>query len=259
MPRDATADRGAAWKQTVLGAWLLHGESRRWDQHLRVENLDLNTEALKRNGRRVHFLRSGDIELRGKRPRSSKGCSKEMTRPGKFICTESYDPGVVCNRSGTGCRFRTFGALYGLGQSFRRKGSACEFIISGDESAKCLSGSREIRLFDWIENERELLQLIEDRQHRHYDSYNAKAGLYDEDLAQSGMPVFIDDQGLLRIPRGIVINWNIYALSLGFPDRRGVTYLLGTRLCGFEEGLLGGAGKGNQEKCEFCPGHLRWR
>lgn len=114
-----------------------------------------------------------------------------------------------------------------LSHAFEERGLSSGFILSGDESAKNILGSRECRYLDWIENEERLMQLIKDTRIVVVDSYNGKGGLYNKISLTADVPVYIDDLGQVDVSRGIVINWNIYAENLKFPDRAGVTLLLG--------------------------------
>jgi spore coat polysaccharide biosynthesis predicted glycosyltransferase SpsG len=114
-----------------------------------------------------------------------------------------------------------------LGQAFEERGLWSGYILSGDESVKNILGTRECRFFDWIENEKKLMHLIEDTRIVVVDSYNTKEALYNKISLKADVPVYIDDLGQVDVSRGIVINWNIYAPNLKFPDRTGVTYLLG--------------------------------
>jgi len=129
-----------------------------------------------------------------------------------------------------GGRRRGFGHLsrcLALSQAFEERGLSSGFILSGDESVKNILGNRECRYLDWIEDEERLMQWIKDTRIVVVDSYNGKGELYNKIALNVDVPVYIDDLGQVDVSRGIVINWNIYATNLKFPDRTGVTYLLG--------------------------------
>lgn len=116
-----------------------------------------------------------------------------------------------------------------LCQAFESRGHEVEFIVKGDDSIKNILEEKRFRVFNWIEQEKNMLQSIKEVDVVIVDSYLAEAKVYKKISNNAATSVFLDDIRRIDYPAGIVINWSICALDLGYPNRNGneVSYLLG--------------------------------
>lgn len=116
-----------------------------------------------------------------------------------------------------------------LCQAFESRGHEAEFIVNGDDSIKNILKEKKFRVFNWIEQEKNMLQSIKRADVVIVDSYLADAKVYKKISDHAAAAVFLDDARRIDYPAGIVINWSICANDLGYPNRNGneVSYLLG--------------------------------
>lgn len=103
-----------------------------------------------------------------------------------------------------------------------------EFIINGDDSIKSILKERKFEIFKWIEEKEQLLQALKQTDVVIVDSYLAGVEVYKNISDNARIPVYLDDNCRIDYPAGIVINWNIYATDLDYPQKDDVSYLLGT-------------------------------
>lgn len=116
-----------------------------------------------------------------------------------------------------------------LCQAFESRGHEAEFIVNGDDSIKEILEEKRFRVFNWIEQEKNMLQSIKEVDVVIVDSYLADAKVYKKVSDNAAAAVFLDDTRRIDYPAGIVINWSICAPDLGYPNRNSneVSYLLG--------------------------------
>lgn len=116
-----------------------------------------------------------------------------------------------------------------LYQAFEESGYHPVFIVKGDESVMELLKDKNHKRFDWLREEKKLLSLIksEYREVVIVDSYLANVDFYNNVSRLVKVPVFLDDNNRIDYPRGIVLNWSIYARDLQYKKNEEITYLLG--------------------------------
>jgi len=117
-------------------------------------------------------------------------------------------------------------ALY---QAFEEKGVIPEFIVNGDESVVDLLKNLNYSVFNWIEKKKELFDLVMYADVAVIDSYLADVPFYEALSSIVKRTVYIDDNKRLNYPEGIVVNGSIYAEELQYPQKDGITYLLGLK------------------------------
>ncbi len=117
-------------------------------------------------------------------------------------------------------------ALY---DAFLEKGIEPLFIINGDESVRGLLKGRDYIIFDWLSERQKLFDIIRYADVGIIDSYLAPLNLYERIEKIVKVPVYIDDNKRLEYPRGVVLNGNIYAEGMAYPEKREMVYLLGTK------------------------------
>ncbi len=116
-----------------------------------------------------------------------------------------------------------------LYQAFEENSIRPLFLINGDETIRDLLKDMNYEIVNWIEKKRELFNCIKNADVFVIDSYLADYGLYEKVSQSVKVPVCIDDNKRIDYPRGIVVNGTIYAEGLNYPQKEGVTYLLGSR------------------------------
>jgi len=116
-----------------------------------------------------------------------------------------------------------------LYQSFEEKGIKPKFFINGDESITGLVKGTDYEITDWLKIRQQTFERIKDSDIVVIDSYLADKEFY-EDLSELvKLSVYIDDNKRMDYPKGIVVNGNIHAEDLNYPEKEGITYLLGTK------------------------------
>jgi len=116
-----------------------------------------------------------------------------------------------------------------LYQAFEERGIKPKFIINGDNSVSKLLEGVNYEIIDWLKERQQILKKIRGSDIVIVDSYLADKEFYEDLSKVVKLPVYIDDNKRLDYPNGIVINGNIHAESLNYPEREGITYLLGTK------------------------------
>lgn len=116
-------------------------------------------------------------------------------------------------------------ALY---DAFVKKNIQPKMLIYGDESVSSILTGKNYYLLDWVHNESNLEQYLNNTICI-IDSYKTPLEKYQEISSKSVLCAYIDDNNRLHYPKGIVINSNIYADQLPFPQDKNITYLLRTQ------------------------------
>lgn len=115
-----------------------------------------------------------------------------------------------------------------LYQSFEKKGIKPEFIINGDDSIRGLLKNIRYKRCDWLEERQDLFDIARKFDAVIIDSYFADLKFYKEISSAVKIPVYLDDNKRIPYPRGIVINGNVYAKEINYPERKDIIYLLGS-------------------------------
>jgi len=116
-----------------------------------------------------------------------------------------------------------------LYQAFKKRGIIPKFIINGDDCIKDLLKDKNYQIFNWLEEKNKLFELVKNADIAIVDSYLAHISFYETLSNLVKIPVYIDDTEGLDYPRGIVVNGGICAEELDYPNKDGITYLLGTK------------------------------
>lgn len=115
-----------------------------------------------------------------------------------------------------------------LCQAFEEKGILPELVVNGDATIDDLLKGTRHTVLDWLRDEGSLSGYIKRSDMVIIDSYLAGIELYEKIAEVVKFPVYIDDNKRLDFPRGVVLNGSIFAERLGYPEKSGVDYLLGT-------------------------------
>lgn len=116
-----------------------------------------------------------------------------------------------------------------LYQAFEEKDIKPKFFINGDDSVIGLVKSTDYEITDWLKMRQEVFERIKDSDIVIIDSYLADKEFYEYLSKLVKLPVYIDDNKRIDYPKGIVINGNIHAKDLNYPEKEGIIYLLGTK------------------------------
>ncbi len=116
-----------------------------------------------------------------------------------------------------------------LYQAFEEKGIKPQLIVNGDGTAKRLLDGKRYLIFNWLKERERLFELIKDADIVIIDSYLADYALYEYLSKTAKTSVYIDDNKRINYPEGIVINGSIYAEEINYPQKAGITYLLGSQ------------------------------
>lgn len=116
-----------------------------------------------------------------------------------------------------------------LYQAFEERNIFPTLYINGDDKCKSFIPGARYEIFDWLNNQDELISKIKASEIVFIDSYLAPLDLYKRISASSTYPVYIDDNIRLDYPEGAVLNGSINAEQLGYPNKLGTTYLLGPK------------------------------
>lgn len=116
-----------------------------------------------------------------------------------------------------------------LYQAFEGKGIKLFFIINGDNTVKDFLKKINHDIFNWLNEEHRLLDLIKNTDVGIIDSYLADSTMYEKISNVVKVPVYIDDNIRIDYPKGIVVNGTIYADGMNYPQKRDITYLLGSQ------------------------------
>lgn len=116
-------------------------------------------------------------------------------------------------------------ALY---EAFEERGSKLEFIVNGDNSILDLLKDKHFQIFNWIKEKNKMTKLVSSSDMTIIDSYLADKSLYNSiSKITNGRLVMIDDYNRLEYPNGIIVNPSIYGDKIAYPQKKGLTYLLG--------------------------------
>ncbi len=136
---------------------------------------------------------------------------------------------LILTEGGSNIGFGHVTRTLSIAQAFKEKGVEPFMVVKGDDSLLPLLVGVEHKVVDWIENKTMLEELAEDKDIVVIDSYLAPKELYEFAYKKAGLLVSIDDFRRIDYPGGIVVNGNIYAEELNYPNKENITYLLGTK------------------------------
>jgi len=113
-------------------------------------------------------------------------------------------------------------------QAFEERNINVKLIVNSDNSVDKLLENKNYKIFNWVEKQQELFDLIKDNNVVIIDSYLAEISFYKKISELVEIPVYIDDNNRLEYPKGFVLNGNIHAKELNYPANKDIKYLLGT-------------------------------
>jgi UDP-2,4-diacetamido-2,4,6-trideoxy-beta-L-altropyranose hydrolase len=133
----------------------------------------------------------------------------------------------ILTEAGKNIGFGHLMRMIAIYQAFEIKNIKPKFIINGDESVEEYLKETEYEIFNWIDNQKRLFDMIKDADIAIIDSYLADLTLYEKISKLVKLPVYYDDNNRIEYPSGVVVNGNIHAKYLVYPKRDDINYLLG--------------------------------
>jgi UDP-2,4-diacetamido-2,4,6-trideoxy-beta-L-altropyranose hydrolase len=113
-------------------------------------------------------------------------------------------------------------------QAFEEVGIRPEFIVNGDETILGFVKDKNCRIFDWLNNRESLFALVRDADIVFIDSYLAGYDLYEAVYKRAKIVVYLDDAKRIDYPPGVVLNGDVCAEQMCYPEKKGTDYLLGS-------------------------------
>jgi len=113
-------------------------------------------------------------------------------------------------------------------QAFEEIGKQSQLVVSGDETIEDLRNGKNYKIFNWLDDQQLLFEILDNTNIVFIDSYLAEQGIYERISEQVETAVYFDDDLRIDYPKGFVLNGAIFAEELPYPKKEDVTNLLGT-------------------------------
>lgn len=137
---------------------------------------------------------------------------------------------IIMNEGNKNIGFGHVTRCISLYQAFEENNIKPLILINGDETIRYLLNGVNYKIVNWVEKLKELLnKYIVNADVLIIDSYLANYELYKRVSRFIKIPVYIDDNKRIDYPKGIVVNGTIYAEELNYPQKKNVTYFLGSQ------------------------------
>ncbi|EDP74909.1 glycosyltransferase [Hydrogenivirga sp. 128-5-R1-1] len=119
--------------------------------------------------------------------------------------------------------------MYAICQAFEEVGVRPYMIIKGDASIGSVLGDANWDIFDWISDPSGVKDRFGGVDILLIDSYLAPREVYEYLSKMAKVPAYYDDFGGIEYPCGVVINGNIHAELIDYPESACVRYLRGVK------------------------------
>jgi len=116
-----------------------------------------------------------------------------------------------------------------LSDAFSEKGIIPSIYVNGDESVADILYNKKYRIFNWIDNFGDIKNELCNADMAIIDSYKAPCELYEIISSSSKQSVYIDDYLRIKYPTGTIINCNLYAERLEYPNTGNQRILKGSQ------------------------------
>jgi len=113
-------------------------------------------------------------------------------------------------------------------QAFEERGIKSQLIVNGDETIENLLKGKYYKIFNWLDDQQLLFEILDNVNIVFIDSYLAEHDIYERISEQVETSVYFDDDLRIDYPKGFVLNGAIFAEQLPYPKKEDVTNLLGT-------------------------------
>jgi UDP-2,4-diacetamido-2,4,6-trideoxy-beta-L-altropyranose hydrolase len=112
-------------------------------------------------------------------------------------------------------------------QAFEERGIKSQLIVNGDETIENLLKGKYYKIFNWLDDQQILFEILDNVNIVFIDSYLAEHDIYERISEQVETAVYFDDDLRIDYPKGFVLNGAIFAEQLPYPKKENVTNLLG--------------------------------
>jgi len=113
-------------------------------------------------------------------------------------------------------------------EAFREQGFDCEIFVEGDEEVEYVLNGFQYQIFKGSSLRECIVKKAEKSESVVIDSYSWGIDVFNEISSRVPIPVLIEDDVRSVYPKGNIINGNIFAPTLPYPEIQGVRYFLGT-------------------------------
>jgi len=114
-------------------------------------------------------------------------------------------------------------------EAFEEIGKQSQLIVNGDETIEDLLKGKNYKIFNWLDDQQLLFEILDNTNIVFIDSYLAEHGIYERISEQVETAVYFDDDLRIDYPKGFVLNGGILAEQMSYPKKKGITYLLGAQ------------------------------
>lgn len=136
---------------------------------------------------------------------------------------------IVLTEGGAKAGFGQITRCASIYRALEERGFEPELLIHGDDSVAPIVEGQNFKLFNWQEQQDEVVAKLALTDIVVIDSYRADLPFYQRVSKLVKVPIFFDDTRRIEYPRGYVINGAFQAESLSYPRKKGVRHLLGIR------------------------------
>ena len=113
-------------------------------------------------------------------------------------------------------------------EAFEEIGKQSQLIVNGDETIEDLLKGKNYKVFNWLDDQQLLFEILDNANIVFIDSYLAEHDIYERISEQVKTAVYFDDDLRIDYPGGFVLNGAIFAEQMPYPKKEDVTNLLGT-------------------------------
>jgi UDP-2,4-diacetamido-2,4,6-trideoxy-beta-L-altropyranose hydrolase len=133
--------------------------------------------------------------------------------------------------------FTEAGSQIGLGHISRcsslydeleQRGIEVEFIINSDTEQLEIIKNKKFKIYNWLSKEF-LTNYINQSDYCIVDSYLASEEIYQVISSRANETLFIDDNGRIKYPKGIIVNPSLSTKAVKYPTNDTNCYLLGSK------------------------------
>lgn len=157
---------------------------------------------------------------------------------------------VILTEAGQNVGFGHLTRCLSLLEAFRKKVNNVRIVLQALGSDNSIISGLNVDFKNWLDDEQLLIELLKDTSIVVIDSYLAPLSLYKRCAQIVPLCIYFDDNMRLDYPLGIVLNGNLYATSLSYPQKKNIRYFLGINYALIRPEFLKIPEKNTKEKIE---------
>ncbi len=136
---------------------------------------------------------------------------------------------LILTEGGKGIGFGHITRMLAVYQAFEEAGVRPYMLVKGDNSVGSVLKEARWEILDWINDPASVKERFGKVDILMIDSYLAPREVYEYLSKMAKVPAYYDDFGRIEYPCGVVINGNIHAEMIDYPNSSCVNYLLGVK------------------------------